>query len=98
MEDSASVGGTLTCESDANPAVDEKEGYEWTIGDNKYYGQTVDLLDIHAGDNNITCCASNEIRGTPEKECVEHRFDVQSKCICLFIQYLLLCFLFFSLQ
>ena len=82
--DSVSVGDTLQCASDANPAVEES-GYTWTISGKMYTGSEVELTEEHKGLQDVECCAKNEIRETPYSKCTRKQFDVQSKRMVLYM-------------
>ncbi len=84
-QSTATVGDTLSCTSDANPAVVDGD-YSWDINGTVYYGQTVELLPEHEGNNLIKCCAKNEIRGQPYEECDEKNFNIMSKCVYILLR------------
>ena len=67
-QDSAAVGDTLRCTSDANP-VTEDAGYTWNISGTIYTGSQVKLTDEHEGLQDIECCAENSIREISYTQC-----------------------------
>ena len=81
--DSASVGDTLQCTSDANPMVEES-GYTWNISGKMYTGSEVKLTEEHEGLQDVECCSENEIHGVSYSECTWKQVDVKSKEMVLY--------------
>lgn len=75
-QDVATIGGELSCTTDANPTVLDDD-YRWNISGVAYTGQVIEL-PVHEGEMKIDvrCCASNEIRGNTHNDFDFNTLDV----------------------
>ena len=61
------VGDSVSCQADADPAVDNN--YTWTInGTDQQTGKQIDISAL--GEHDIKCYATNTIRSAPYTSCV----------------------------